>query len=218
MSNLFLLLGLALDVSNTWNAVNYGVSLDAALKIITPSGVSLPLAPEQWKVESRRIFDISLALLQGRIYDVARGSFADVTGVQNTFKDENQPICRMVKIPTVGWTNISLSWLVTLPTLAFLLWFTSIEVSGKMILVWFYQMLLEPCLSPILGPIFRLALWVLGELAQQIPRLLSCLWRNTIYPNGFSWVIRKIMTMYHNRSDRIRRMRYQTARNNDFEI
>lgn len=218
LENLFLLLGLGLDVSNTWNAVNYGVSLDAERKIIHPGGTSLPLAREQWKVESRRFFEISLALLQGKIYDIARGTYADVAGVRSTFEEVNQPICSMVKIPTVGWTNISLFWLVTLPTFAFLLWFTSIEVSGKLILVWFYQILLEPWLSPILGPVLKASLFVLKWMVDKIPRLFSCLWRNTIYPGGLSWVLGKIMTAYHNHSDRIRRMRYRSAEGHAFEL
>jgi hypothetical protein len=218
LNNQFLLLGLGLDVSNTWNAINYGVRLDAERKIIQPGATSVPLAREQWKVESRRFFEISLALLQGKIYDIARGTYLVVPGVQSTFEDVNQPICRMIKIPTTGWTNISLFWLATLPTFAFLLWFTSIEVSDKMILVWFYEILLKPWLSPILELIFRLILWVVKELIKQILRLLLCLWHNTIYPNGLGWVIRKILTIYHNWSDRIRMRRYQNARSNDFEI
>jgi hypothetical protein len=53
----------------------------------------------------------------------------------------------MVKITTIGWTNVNLLWLVTLPTSAFLLWFTSINVGERMIIVWFYLGVLKPCFS-----------------------------------------------------------------------
>lgn len=102
MKNLFFVLGLALDHSNTWSATNYDVVLDAQRKIEETQGISLPLAREQWKVEVRRIFDISLALLQGKIYDIARGGNVKWPGVRNTFDELNQPICRMIKIPTIG--------------------------------------------------------------------------------------------------------------------
>jgi hypothetical protein len=148
MKNLFFLLSIGLAESNTWNAINYGVSLDAQNKIIAPGGVSLPLAREQWKIESRRFFEVSLAMLQGKIYDVVRGRDADETALQNTLDKLQQPICGMVKFPTAGWTNISLFWLVALPSCAFLLWFATIEVEEKLILAWFYLKLLKPCFKP----------------------------------------------------------------------
>jgi hypothetical protein len=138
MKNLFLLLGLALEYSSTAVVTQSTISLDAQRKAWTKMRVSMPLAREQWKVEARRQFDISLAMIQGRIYDIARGRDANKPGAQNVFKEINQPICSMVKIPTIGWTNVSLFWLVMLPTSAFLLWFTSINVGERMIIVWFY--------------------------------------------------------------------------------
>lgn len=210
MKNLFLLLGLALDHSNTWSAINYGVSLDAERRIIYPGGTSLPLAREQWKVESRRFFDISLALIQGKIYDIARGSGFDVKGVRNTFEDVNRPICSVIKIQTNGWTNISLFWLVTLPTFSFLIWFTSIKVSGKLVLVWFYLKSLEPWLSPIFQRILKPVLLGSIRLIGHVPGFLLFLIKNTIYPNGLGWIIRQMMAKYHSSRDRRRRVRIQS--------
>jgi hypothetical protein len=94
---MFLLLGLALDNSTTWNAINSSMRLDTERKIVFPGGTSLPLAREQWKVEARKMFEISLALAQGRAYSIARRTDIVVPGVQNTFQKVNQPICDIVK-------------------------------------------------------------------------------------------------------------------------
>jgi hypothetical protein len=156
-------------------------------------------------------------LAQGNVYDIVRGRFADIPGVLNTFTEVNQPICNMVKIYAVGWSNISLFWLVTLPTSTFL-WFASIEVSKKSALVWFYQILLEPWLPQMLAPILKLALLTPKWLVEQIPKCPSCLWRHAVYPNGLSWLIGKIATAYCNRSDRIKRKRYRIAESHAFEL
>jgi hypothetical protein len=207
MNNMFLLLGLALDNSNTWNAINYGVRLDAERKIVYPGGTSLPLAREQWKVEARKMFAISLALAQGRVYDIARGTDIDVPGVQNTFEAANQPICDMVKIPTIGWTNISLFWIVFLPTVAFLLWFTSIKVDKKLIIVWAYSEAIEPGFRWLFiktWAAMKIGFFSLKWLFEQILGLLLSFKDNAIHPGGLSWIIREIVKVCRGTNIRIR--------------
>jgi hypothetical protein len=185
MKNLFLLLGLALEYSNTWTVARSTISLDALRKVWAVTGISMPLAREQWKVEARRLFNISLAMMQGRTYDIARGRDADKPGARNAFGEVNQPICSMVIISTIGWTNVSLFWLVMLPTSAFLLWFTSINVSKITLIVLLYQDAIEPSVSwlygGILAPVSNQVWKSLQWLARQIWEALLCIWRGIVY-------------------------------------
>jgi hypothetical protein len=194
MRNVFYLTAAALDHSNTWSAIKYSsILLEAERKIATTSGTSLPLAREQWKVEARRFFDTSLALMQGRVYDIARGTEANEPGVINALEEDHLPICEMIKIPTNGWTNISLLWLVGLPTLAFLTWFTSIEVKKEVILVLFYRHVVKPGAAllneQVLLPLLNL-FWSVVNGFVNIWKDPVGWWSSTIYPGGLFRFIR----------------------------
>jgi hypothetical protein len=87
MKNVFYLTTAALDRSNAWSAIKYSSNLlDVERKIATNDGTSLSLAHEQWKVEVWRFFDTSLALMQGRAYDIAREAEAQESGVINALE------------------------------------------------------------------------------------------------------------------------------------
>lgn len=119
-----------------------GIGLDAQSKII--GFTSLPLGRDQWKVEVRKMFQTSLARLQGEIMDIARGSGANVPGYMNLLKSKDVRICRIVKIPTVGWKNISLVWLILLPAFALFLWVFSLEMGSSILLVWLFVSIVHP--------------------------------------------------------------------------
>jgi hypothetical protein len=72
--------------------------------------------------------------------------------MQNTLDKFTQPICSMVKFPTDGWTNISLFWLAGLPSCAFFLWFGSIQLEEKLIMVWFYLKMVKQLLVSSMIP------------------------------------------------------------------
>jgi hypothetical protein len=52
----------------------------------------------------------------------------DLPYARNLLTEESMSLCHIVKLQSVGWMNISLFWLITLPTFAFLLWALTIEV------------------------------------------------------------------------------------------
>ena len=41
------------------------------------------------------------------------------------------PLCNIVKFQAVGWSNISLFWMITLPALGLLLWSLTIELNNS---------------------------------------------------------------------------------------
>jgi len=126
--NMLLLLVLSLWQSNTFNAVTSrpGSRFDAQSKLV--GSLSQTLSREQWKVEVRKIFETSLARLQGNVLDIARGVGKDLPYARNLLIKENMSLCHIVKLQSVGWRNISLFWLIILPTMAFLLWVLTIEM------------------------------------------------------------------------------------------
>jgi hypothetical protein len=145
MLNSFLLLGeamLALDISSI---IMGGPHLDAQKKIM--GRFSTSINREQWKVEARKIFETSLARIQGDILDIARGRGVADKNTHSLFWEMNSPICSMIKFPTLGWSNISLFWVVILPTFAFFLWVFSIEVEKRLVLIWFYLYILKPIIT-----------------------------------------------------------------------
>jgi hypothetical protein len=81
-------------------------------------------------VEVRKFFETSLTRIQGDVLDVVRGSGKDQPFAKNLMTEENMSLCQIVKFQSVGWKNISLFWLVTLPTFALLLWVLTIKLKG----------------------------------------------------------------------------------------
>jgi len=76
------------------------------------------------------MFETSLARIQGDVLDIVRGVGKDRPYARNFLTEENMSLCHIVKFQSVGWRNISLLWLITLPTLSFLLWVLTIEVGN----------------------------------------------------------------------------------------
>lgn len=86
-----------------------GSDLVASSKI--SQAMSLSLATEQWKVESRRLFQTSLAGWQIVAHDTSRARWALDTGLRNVF-DGYKPkvaknLCDLYKFNANGWKNIN---------------------------------------------------------------------------------------------------------------
>lgn len=152
------LLGLSLKFSDTKAAFTYQDPsvLDAQRRVLLI--MSLPLDPEQWKIEARRIFEISLARMQGDILDIARGKGANEVSVSNLLGNSNAEICSMIKFQAVGWSNVSLVGFVSLLGLAFVLYLSTIEVGKSILLVWLCLHVLCPKIrgmASVVGSIFQ---------------------------------------------------------------
>jgi len=103
--------------SNTWRIINYqqAAALNATTEI--KRFVGIRLAREQWKVEVENIFAASLAGMQIRAYDYARGTYAhhpsmiDRTPMLLQDKDTNTraavSVAKMFKFRNKGYKNIS---------------------------------------------------------------------------------------------------------------
>jgi hypothetical protein len=128
--NLFALLVISLWRSDTFNAVTSrpGSRFDVQTKLV--GSVSQNLGHEQWKVEVRKMFETSLARIQGDVLDIVRGVGKDRPYARNVLTEDNMSLCHIVKFQSVGWRNITLLWLITLPIFSFLLWVLTIEVGN----------------------------------------------------------------------------------------
>lgn len=100
------LLPLALDVSTVWDVMSYrrASALNASSQT-TPNSFFGVLAPDQWKIEARQLFEASLARAQFETRNMALGLYA---GLPNYVKSNmSSEICReayLVDAP--GYTNI----------------------------------------------------------------------------------------------------------------
>jgi hypothetical protein len=107
----YYMLNIALIRSNICNSIilRGGSALDAQSKLQANLSVplSLPLAPEQWKVEVRAFFKASLARIQIDLRDYMRGAAANEAGFENHTDSGYTDMCDAYKFRTVGWTNIN---------------------------------------------------------------------------------------------------------------
>jgi hypothetical protein len=100
----------SLMYSNIGLAINFGLgnALDAMRKI--SGGASLPLAPEQWKVEAQNLFNTSLARIQIDARNIARGNpNGNYPGMVDIMNPMQRDICKMYKFKSTGWRNIVVS-------------------------------------------------------------------------------------------------------------
>jgi hypothetical protein len=188
--NQLLLLVLGLLNSNTYSAVTTrpGSRFDAQRKLV--ASYSETLSHDQWKVEVRKIFETSLARIQGDVLDVVRGQGKDLPFAKNLMNGESMSACDIVKFQSVGWNNVSLFWLITLPTFALSLWILTIELkepphepeqtsqrteeSTKIVLTW----LIASC--PRLWEF--LVLMAQNLCPPILPRLLGMTWEHILKP------------------------------------
>jgi hypothetical protein len=128
--NLLTLLMISLWRSSTFHAVTSrpGSRFDVQSKLV--GSLSQNLGHEQWKLEVRKMFETSLARIQGDVLDIVRGVGKDRPFARNALTEDNLSLCHIVKFQSVGWRNITLLWLVTLPTFSFVLWVLTIEVGN----------------------------------------------------------------------------------------
>jgi hypothetical protein len=110
--NVIKLLLLALDFSTACGSTQFrGVeSLNAQSKISHMQ--SQDLAPEQWKLEVEKFFEVSLARIQLNAYDIVRGTAAAFDDYHNILPARYRGICTLVAIRTVGWKNLNVVGLV----------------------------------------------------------------------------------------------------------
>jgi hypothetical protein len=164
-------LRLALAGSNIQTSIGLSYyRFDAQKKLYR--GLSLPLEREQWKVEARQIFETSLARMQINVYDMARGIGGDELGAEREFYwDQYKDLCSMIKIQTRGLNNISLFWLVVLPTLALSLWIFTIKIGERIVLISFYFFALKPLLKLLYFSLISAVSWTLVPACQKLRRI-----------------------------------------------
>jgi hypothetical protein len=86
-------------------------ALDAKSKFL---GVeSLPPANEQWKVEVKQLFAVSLARIQISARNNARGSpYGDILGQVDFMRPVLGPMGDMYKLKSTGWKNINITGII----------------------------------------------------------------------------------------------------------
>lgn len=132
-----LLLQGALLSSDIFNALSYrlGSALNAQSRI--SAFASLPLAPEQWKIEVEELFKASIARILINVRDIARGAQAKYWGYKKVMNTEG--LCDdTYKMSTEGWSSVAVGWSLWVLTMAFLIIILAIPISDEEL---FWEML-----------------------------------------------------------------------------
>lgn len=109
---------------------------------------SLPLDPDQWQLESRKLFNISLARMQTDLWYMARGERLDspIFGY-NMLENSSVDPCGMIKIEVDGMKNVSVIALLAMLGLVLSLWVLSMKTSDTIVLFWFFNSAIKPAIS-----------------------------------------------------------------------
>lgn len=144
---------------------------------------SAPLEREQWKVETRKMFQTHLARVQLEILSAAQGRGYNLP-YANDMSWKMAPngtgkrmfnTCGKVKFKLQGYKNINLFGLVSLLVIAFLLWFLTLQIENTVMAVWLHRMFLFPgakylCPVIILRSIYAIRPWRLISAAHPLSR------------------------------------------------
>lgn len=126
-------------------AFSFAPFLDASNKVIMP-GLSADLPPNQWQIETQKIFNWILANVQLSVWKFARGQRPqpDIPVYERLENSSScaavnckKLLCESIKIQAVGWKNISLFWFVSLLFISVILVTGSIEVGETLLCVLF---------------------------------------------------------------------------------
>ena len=149
-----------------------GNALDASERL---SGfTSLPLSPEQWKVEAKKLFETSLARAQIDARNIARGVMAEYPGY---VKANNTPpeMCQGTYLfISQGWTNVNsvISMLIVIPSVTFVILafpsFTEDEIVLEQLLCGY----VEPVSYIVIRTIIGLGDFIVWLFATFIPKML----------------------------------------------
>jgi len=100
-----------------WSGIqhsSFGTTLDTlrsfhldATRRITFNRLSLPLDPEQWKLEVRRLFDMAIFRTKIEMLYVVRGSRASEPGFEKVVVPNLEGSCRKYKFQAQGYKNLS---------------------------------------------------------------------------------------------------------------
>ncbi|KAL8823585.1 MAG: hypothetical protein Q9191_005724, partial [Dirinaria sp. TL-2023a] len=119
--------------SNTYHAIRSRLAYGLDAQRHVNQHLSTGLAPEQWKSEARLLFQTSLARMQQDVYDIVRGTASHTEGFENSMPPRYRGMCKRVKFQSVGWSNLSLFWLLILPSGAVLLAGSSRRWKGELV-------------------------------------------------------------------------------------
>lgn len=126
---------IALMRSNVCNSIflRGGSALDANSKVpFSPAlPISIPLAPDQWKVEARALFETSLARIQIDLKDHMRGAAANENGFANHIDSAFMDMCASYKFRAAGWRNVNAWAFRLLLLLVFFVYVLSFETQWR---------------------------------------------------------------------------------------
>ena len=72
-----------------------GQNLDATKRILSEPN-SFQLEQEQWKLEVRRLYEMSLIRIQMKVLEIAQGTAANIPGAENYLSQTYRDICGMI--------------------------------------------------------------------------------------------------------------------------
>ena len=164
------LLCLALRFSDTASAISFVRNkwLDADSRVVdVPEGLmSLPLDPQQWRLEAQKLFNVSLARMQTEITEMTRPRKIQPEKdlLENFFRNSTVDPCSMIMINADGWRNISVIGFAGMFILAIGLWLVTMVIGETIVLIWLYGLLVKPGTQIVLRGLQYVGLHAVGGL------------------------------------------------------
>ena len=121
--------------SNMYMSIRARLGSGLVASTMISQAMSLPLAEEQWKTETRRLFQTSVAGWYIVARDASRARWAGETGLQNYFarspKKVVEKLCRLYKFHATGWKNVNVVGSVVVVCIWLLILLVGLEVERK---------------------------------------------------------------------------------------
>ena len=125
--------------------------------------------------------------MQSNVYDIVRGTAANFDGYHNVLEPEYRGVCELVKIPTLGWTDIHFWGSISTFFAVVLVWALSMRVrsaSRDMVAVFLWK----KAIKPVIWGLFEIVKWAwehskLGEwlverilepCSERLPDCMGC--------------------------------------------
>jgi hypothetical protein len=165
--------------SNIFQSISHRLSnaLDASERL---SGfTSLPLSPEQWKVEAKKLFEPSLARTQIDARNIARRVLAKYPG----YVKANHTIPEMCQETWIfisqGWTNINfvISMFIVIPSASFVLLAFPTVAKDEIVLEWLLCGFMTPVSCFIVMAIINIGDCIGLLFATFIPKMVIAIWK-----------------------------------------
>jgi len=164
-----LAISLALEQSHIYNAIRMrGSSALEAQSRVGPD-LSTALDPEQFKIESAKMFRTSLARAQIELLDIANGAWADVPEFENHMNSEQMKyICKKIQVKASNKKGITVRGLLLILVACVVIPIMSIDPGGDLVILqrlYAYAEKVWAIFRPVVNALWSLSTFMVGMAA-----------------------------------------------------